>query len=104
VYDQTEYRQIYESGTRKAVVSQFITFSGVLLAMDFSAVNKGFVGYVQGTTSLLLFPLFFDLPLEQTPKGRANLHLAVKADFDERHQRGLGTSNERSWFVWSSLR
>jgi hypothetical protein len=42
--------------------------------MDFSAVNKGLVGYVPGTTSLLLFPLFFDMTLEQKPKGRANLH------------------------------
>jgi hypothetical protein len=32
-------------------------------------VNKGLVGYVQGTTSPILFPLFFDLTLEQTPEG-----------------------------------
>lgn len=95
VYDQTESRLIFERRIRKAVVSLFIVFFP-------GCCWRWTSGYGQGTTSLLLFPLFFDLTLEQIPKGRANLHSAVKADFDERQQRGLSTSNERSCFVWSS--
>jgi hypothetical protein len=66
VYDQTEYRLICESRTRKAVVPLLIVFFP-------GCCWRWTLGYVQGTTSLLLFPLFFDLTLEQIPKGRANL-------------------------------